>query len=669
MPHPVFARNCILTTIVALVVIIQVSYFSHIQHTLSRHEEILSSGASNKRREPGEGGGGVVYSTGDLHDEYDYIIVGGGQAGLTVGNRLSEGNDTVLVVEYGHLYRHDPLIARPWQPFDASHGLFHDPKLMFNFSSVPQQGLNNRTSEVSAAAVVGGGSTVNGMFLNRGAAEDYDAWEKLGNVGWGWKDLLPYFRKSVTFTPPGEMLQKEYNASWDEDAAYGEQGPVHLSNPAWAWPGQKVQIEGWQQLGVQQSREGAGGDAFGIFWVPRSQDPNTETRSYAVTAHLDPVLRRSNYHLLPGYRVNSVLLSRDHRAHGIVLQRRDGNDVGVVRARKEIILAAGGVQSPLILQRSGVGPKHVLEEAKIEVRVELPGVGMNLQDHPASGLAYEFTTDMYLNPNNMSNNATFAAEAQAQFERDRSGPYAGGHNTVAFLPSADFHPNTDALVSSVRSQAPYDHLPAAYASDPTLLAGYLSQRQQIVHAMSSRTSALIEMPLAGDAYCLLILQKPLSRGTVTVDPTDPANGTPRLDFGTLANPLDTHVLAQMYRRARQWYQTDAMQTLGPYEHSPGLNVQSDEELEAFIREHAESTIGHQSGTCAMLPRELGGVVDAELRVYGTRGLSVVDASVIPLIPSTNLCATVYAVAEKAADIIKSRHRVVGVKEEIHDLRL
>lgn len=145
---------------------------------------------------------------------------------------------SVLVVEYGHLYHDDPKIARPWQPFDAPNGVYHDPKLMYNITTTPQAALNNRPTKQEAAATVGGGSSVNGMFMNRGSSWDYDAWERLGNPGWGWDGLLPYFKKSVTFTPPGQMLQEEYNATYDTEAAYGGNGPVHLSNPAWAWPGQ-----------------------------------------------------------------------------------------------------------------------------------------------------------------------------------------------------------------------------------------------------------------------------------------------------------------------------------------------------------------------------------------------------------------------------------------------
>jgi choline dehydrogenase-like flavoprotein len=287
---------------------------------------------------------------------------------------LTSALGTVLVVEYGYLYHDDPFISRPWRPFNPSQNVFHDPKLMFNLSSTPQSGLNDRKTPVEAGATVGGGSTVNGMFLNRGSAEDYNAWERLGNPGWGWEGLLPYFKKSVTFTPPGKWLQQEYGTTYDVDAAYGGQGPIHSSYPPWAWPGQKVQLKAWKEMGVKQSREGAGGNAVGLFWVPRAQDPVTQTRSYAVTGHLDPALKRENFELLAGHRVVKVMLSNNLQAEGVIIKPRDlvnGNRT-VVRARKEVIIAAG-FHSPIILQRSGIGPQQVLEAAGIDVRLNLPG--------------------------------------------------------------------------------------------------------------------------------------------------------------------------------------------------------------------------------------------------------------------------------------------------------
>lgn len=185
-----------------------------------------------------------------------------------------------------------------------------------------------------------------------------------------------------------------------------------------------------------------------------------------------------------------------------------------------------------------------------------------------------------------------------------------------------------------------------YEGDPTLSAGYQKQLSILAEAYESNKSTLVGTPIAGDAYSLLILQKPLSRGTITVDPSDPINGNPRVDYGTLADPVDVDVLIAMMDFTRRWYKTEAMKRLTPVEFAPGADVTSYDALESYVREHAESTIGHQSGTTAMMPLELGGVVGPDLSVYGVKGLSVVDASVIPLVPSTNLCATVYAIAEK-----------------------
>lgn len=174
---------------------------------------------------------------------------------------------------------------------------------------------------------------------------------------------------------------------FDVDAAYGENGPIHLSNPEWAWPGQKVQMDGWNELGIRQAKEEAGGDAIGMLWVPRAQDPANQTRSYSVNGHLDPALERENFHLLEGHRVTQIMLSKDHRADVVMIQRRSGKTNSIVRAKREVVLAAG-LHTPVIMQRSGIGPRKLLEGAGIDVRVDLPGVGMNLQDHPAAGLAY-----------------------------------------------------------------------------------------------------------------------------------------------------------------------------------------------------------------------------------------------------------------------------------------
>jgi choline dehydrogenase-like flavoprotein len=226
------------------------------------------------------------------------------------------------------------------------------------------------------------------------------------------------------------------------------------------------------------------------------------------------------------------------------------------------------------------------------------------------------------------------------------GPFVGGHNLVAFVPGVDFLPSPSALQSAISKQPLSKYLPKMYLEDETLLNGFFAQREHIHRAIALFNSSLIESPLAGDAYALLILQKPLSRGTITIDPRDPYDSSPLVDFGTLNNPLDMEVFMHMLRFTLRLYNTTAMRELKPEEDAIGSKVSSDKELEKYLRERTGSSIGHESGTCAMMPLELGGVVGPDLKVHGVQGLRVVDASIIPLIPSTNLCATVYAVAEK-----------------------
>lgn len=608
---------------------------------------------------------------------YDFIIVGGGQSGLVVANRLSETGHTVLVIEYGEVVRDDPLISRPWQPFNSSAGEMYDPKLMYNYTSVPQNVLNNRRTNVYAAATAGGGSTVNSMMLSRGSRADYDAWEALGNPGWGWDVLLPYFRRSVTFTPPGERLQEQHDVTFDEAAAYGGSGPIHVSFPGWVWPGLMPQMQGWHEMGIKKSKEGAGGDAHGMISVPRAQDSRTQTRSYSVTGHLDAAMSRPNFEMLAGHRVRSVLLDESNKAYGVVVKRRNVTESRTITARKEVILAAG-LHSSLILQRSGIGRTETLLRADVKPRIDLPGVGMNLQDHPAAGIAFDFQSDLAYTPTNLTTNATFAAEMQALFDRTRAGPYAGAHTVASMFTAADIAPPsffTDQLQwQSAHLEATLAFLPREYSLSPELLTGFFKQRELLLKALLSDRSTQLELPLTGDSYALHILQKPLSRGSVSIDPWDPLDGPPLVDFQTLANPIDLEMMMLALKRTRVWAGTSAMSVLTPVERWPMTATQAaleeneresaalgfrrpftppsegveDERLRIHIRSNAESSTGHVSGTCAMMPQELGGVVDNELRVYGTTGLSVVDASIIPLIPSAGLGATVYAVAEKVS---------------------
>ncbi|KAH8887351.1 alcohol oxidase [Thozetella sp. PMI_491] len=585
----------------------------------------------------------------NLENEYDYIVVGGGQAGLVVANRLSEDpGASVLIIEHGYFDDTDTLL----QPQSA---VKYPPQNLYNLTSVPQIGLLNRTQNVYSAYVVGGGSAINGMMLNRGSARDYDNWERLENPGWGWNDLLPYFVKSTTLQAPSPQLQEDFNITWNA-SSYGT-GPIHVSYAPFQWPGTKVQYKGLVEAGAVPQLDGADGHAWGVFWFTSAIDNTTITRSYARNRYYDPVMNRTNLHIITGWRVNDIMFNEHKHATGIRMQERgtaNGQDTTTVKSKREIILAAGSLHSPQVLQRSGIGPQWLLDQANIDVLVDLPGVGSNLQDHPASRTTFNYTTNVEPNSNTASWNATFAQWVQDEWNSYRRGPMSQTVGNVAgLLPLKVTSPDAwEKIVEEYRSQEAGQYLPSHYSSEQ--IAGYAAQREILSDAMSSDDSAVLEYPFNGAGSASLVVIKGVSRGTVLLNTTD-IWAEPVLDYRTFSNPVDIEVQIESVKWTRRLHQTASMQTLGPVELVPGPNITSEEALIQLERNTSSSTTAHLSGTCAMMPQYLGGVVDSQLLVYGVTGLSVADSSIMPLIPGAHLCATVYAVAEKAADLIKARH--------------
>jgi choline dehydrogenase len=312
-----------------------------------------------------------------LHSTYDFVIIGGGASGLTVADRLTEDpSTTVLVLEYG--------------PFDAQESSVLVPGLLnltstpywFNLTSTPQPHLNNREFQVTIAAAVGGGTVINGMFFNRGAKADYDAWEELGAHGWGWSDLLPYFKKSETFTPPNASFAREWDIKW-EDYVHGTQGPLQISYPPYQFPVVKDFFNAFHELGVTTPGDPSDGSAKGVFWVPSTLDPVERTRSYARSAHYDRVATaRPNYHVLPMAAATRILFDESNKAVAVEYVSRATNKTFQARASKEVILAAGAVHTPQLLLLSGIGDEDQLDEHGIECIADVPGVGHNFQDHP-----------------------------------------------------------------------------------------------------------------------------------------------------------------------------------------------------------------------------------------------------------------------------------------------
>ncbi|OTA22721.1 hypothetical protein BTJ68_13419 [Hortaea werneckii EXF-2000] len=502
-----------------------------------------------------------------------------------------------------------------------------------------------------------------GMFFNRGSAEDYDSWEELGNPGWGWKDLLPYFKKSETFTPPSFQIANEYVDIISPDLApHGTDGPVGSSFPNFQWPIAKNFFQGWNAIGLLTQPQPNAGDANDVIYGPLSLNAKNQSRSSASRAYYRPIAReRGNLHLIVGHAASKIHFDR-FTARSVDFIRSNTTTESSknprlnVKACREIILAAGAPYSPQILQLSGIGPRDLLERLGIETIVDLPGVGSNFQDQPTMFMQYTYSNYPYPSPEWLTTNDTWTNEQLSLYYHNRTGPmtvpfFSG--TLVAYLPLQNMTDESDRILRSALKVNTSSLLPIN--SDSTILAGYHAQNQILLERYRSAHTTVQEVAFGGSGSVPVALLKPLSCGSIQINTTDPSK-TPLVDFGTFSHPTDLEIAVEAIKKTREFMNSAPMQETGATEIIPGTNITSDDEIAAAIRNLARSTWQHPTSSCSMMRRELGGVGDPSLKVYGVEGLRVVDASIMPLIIGSHTSSTVYAVAEKAADIIKAAQK-------------
>lgn len=398
---------------------------------------------------------------------------------------------------------------------------------------------------------------------------------------------------------------------------------------------------------------------LGTFWTPNSINNATKERWHARKAYYDPVRERPNLHLLTNTHVDEIIFNTSETltACGVRFTSNDNSTTTSVYSSKEVILAAGGVFTPHLLMMSGIGPKEVLSAANITVKKDLVAVGSNFQDHPALYMRFNLSNqsipnlDMLLTTHDTAFNAT-AAELYAT---NRTGPWTVGQgNAAAFLAFKYFSNNYQSSTALISKQNATAYLPERYSSSKPLLEGFLAQRKILVEQYLSDDAAIGEYTIQAWGMSAASLQKPLSRGTLILNMTHPA-ANPIVVRNAFQNPVDKIVLGELVRWNREhWTKAPLLQRYHPVETVPGAQYRTDDEIfDASISAAAlNPTFAHSSGGCALMPENLGGCVDPKLKVYGVENLRIVDASIIPLIPATHLQATMYAVAEKAADIIK-----------------
>ncbi|KAK1585514.1 GMC oxidoreductase [Colletotrichum navitas] len=582
-----------------------------------------------------------------LLPSYDYVVVGAGASGLTVANRLSEDPSvTVLVIEAGEHDAGEDIVKIPGLAGGAV-GTKYD----WNTTYVANEALGGRVVPIPQGKVVGGSTKLNRMVFDRGSKSDYDRWESLGASGWNWDTLLPYFKKNENFTPPIPEIKSEWDIEVDT-AAHGNDGLMQVTYSPFFWPTTRFMVDAVKELGIPVAKDQANGGPIGGYFCPHNLDPKTATRSSAREAYYDNFTGRQNLHLLTGHQVTKVVtasLGDCVKATGVEFAASKDAQTQVIDANKEVILAAGTLHTPQILQVSGIGDPALHASINVSTVVDLPAVGQNLHDHVLLTVVNTINTTLPVN-SLLQSNATFAADARAQYDSHQNGPLSSPTGDfLAFLPLSTYSKANQALNTQATAQDGTVFLPSG--APPEVVNGYRAQHKVLNERLLANDSALLEMIWA-DGAIILGLQHPYSRGSLRA--ASPSTfDAPIADSAFLRNPLDVSLLVEGVKFTRTLTGTESLKSLQPFEVVPGANVTTDDAIADFIRQQS-STLYHPVGTCKLGPREEGGVVDTNLSVYGIKGLRVVDASIMPLLPASHTMTTVYAVAERAADIIRGK---------------
>lgn len=533
-----------------------------------------------------------------IHDAgtYDFVVVGGGSAGCVLANRLTEGGASVLLLEAGQWDR-DPLIHIPVGIGKIFPERLHD----WGYFMEPDPGIDGRGIECARGRVIGGSSSINVMAYVRGHRSDYDRWAQSGLDGWSYADVLPYFRRSET---------------WEggSDAFRGSNGPLRVQRTRYRDGILGDFIEAGRQAGYPVTSDYNGAQQEGFDFI--QETIHGGRRNSAATAYLRPALRRPNLRIIVGARADRVELEGG-RASGIRFS--EGGRVQLARARREVLLASGVINSPKLLMLSGIGDPEHLAAHGIPVRIANPHVGSNLQDH-------------------LSVMASYRRKSPSWFQQEMRYDRLALAMLKSLLRKDGFASDVPIGVTAFLKTRPGLTAPDIqflFLAAPFPARPYLPPFIQ---------------PLPDGFGCRVALLRPESTGSVTLDSAD-LDAMPKITPNFLTSERDRETLREGLQILRRTMNQPAMAGHIQIENAPGSAVQDEEALDAFIRS-TSVTVHHPAGTCRMgAAQDTRRVVDQELRLVGVDGLRVVDASVMPDLVGGNINAVVMMIAEKAADLI------------------
>ncbi|KAK4626324.1 GMC oxidoreductase family protein Mala s [Fulvia fulva] len=579
--------------------------------------------------------------------QYDFCIVGGGTAGLVLANRLSEsGRHQVVVFEAGGpptdvgTYRtpggNQYVLNGPWSVID------------YNFQTVSQFNMNNRTFSYHRGRTLGGSSSTNGLYYGMGSSTVYDYWEQVeGNAGWNWDAIKRSAKKATTFV--GNPNHTNDNTFMTHDpSAYGN-GPLKIGFQGRVVPSGPSFMRALEALDIHPVRDQNSGSPIGIKQGTMTLDENF-MRSSSYDSYYMQARNRSNLNVLDRAIVARIIFDEDTlgtdqvQAVGVTFVDSTSGTFHNVSCSKEVVLAAGAFHSPFILKQSGIGPAEELQEFGIEPVVVNENVGEHMQDHTAFSVIHavkpEFAREA--STTDMENDLNVLNNEQRDF-------YKGGEsrwNSKWSAPSG---------CTNGFQEIPNDEL-ESFGAEDIITANFTHQAHNEILYESVWYPKFFNKyggPEKNTSYISITISNlaALSKGTVKIGSNSPTSN-PVIDPNYLAEPADQAMAIQGVKYMRQVFQHPEMQRWSAGEVAPGPDVQSDED----ILEYARTTMvpnWHASSTCRMLPKERGGVIDSRLRVYGTKGLRVCDVSTFGRLPDVNLVGPVYAHAELGASVIRA----------------